>query len=677
VSTNAPLAVPTLHTTFTNAPLDTLVDTPSFTPTTEHVLQREISSSLQRESSNNSQGENPDESDIHPPHGWNHSHPYNTRFKQRFHANSASISQAIEQTASLDHATITALLSTHDHLPSPNKNILHDHPYLAFGAQSNPDILHFGGMQHAPDRSDFEKDMVREITDFFDQGCIKIVPRSTVPPDEKPVQAIWSFRRKRAPDWTVTKYRSRLCPHGGQQIEGLNFWDTYAPVVSWRTIRLTLVLSLLSNLKTRQLDYVGAFPQADADCEVYMNIPPGFIVDNNRLIFTRDSTKHNSKHHVLKVLKNIYGLRQAGNVWFDKLRDSLLCRGFTQSQIDPCLFYRKDCIFIVYVDDCLLFSPSDTVLDNLINSLQSEFKLTHEGDVGAYLGIDIKRHQNGSMELSQPGLIQKIISAAGLEENSATHDTPVTTLLHDDTTGPDREHTWNYRAVIGMLNYLASSTRPDIAFAVHQCARFCAHPKRSHELAIRRIVRYLKSTANKGYFLRPTIPKYTLDCYVDADFAGLWTQNTACDPISVKSRTGYVITFASCPLLWSSKLQSEIALSTTEAEYIALSQATRDLIPMRALLNEFASVTKLIVGPTTTYSTIFEDNKGCVELTNAPRLRPRTRHIGIKYHHFRSHVARGEIKVQWIDTKHQLADIFTKPLPASAFKYLRNLLLGW
>jgi hypothetical protein len=168
-----------------------------------------------------------------------------------------------------------------------------------------------------------------------------------------------------------------------------------------------------------------------------------------------------------------------------------------------------------------------------------------------------------------------------------------------------------------------------------------------------------------------------LDCYVDADFAGLWTQNTACDPISVKSRTGYVITFASCPLLWSSKLQSEIALSTTEAEYIALSQATRDLIPMRALLNEFASVTKLIVGPTTTYSTIFEDNKGCVELTNAPRLRPRTRHIGIKYHHFRSHVARGEIKVQWIDTKHQLADIFTKPLPASAFKYLRNLLLGW
>jgi hypothetical protein len=182
-------------------------------------------------------------------------------------------------------------------------------------------------------------------------------------------------------------------------------------------------------------------------------------------------------------------------------------------------------------------------------------------------------------------------------------------LLHEDSSGPEREHTWNYRAVVGMLNYLASSTRPDIAFAIHQCARFCVNPKRSHELAIHRIVRYLKSTSYKGYFLRPIISKSTLDCYVDANFAGLWTPSTAHDPISVKSRTGYVIAFASCPLLWSFKLQSEVALSTTEAKYIALSQATSDLIPMRALLLEFASITKLIVGPTTTYSTIFEDNK--------------------------------------------------------------------
>ncbi len=249
--------------------------------------------------------------------------------------------------------------------------------------------------------------------------------------------------------------------------------------------------------------------------------------------------------------------------------------------------------------------------------------------------------------------------------------------MHADTTGPEREHTWNYRALIGMLTYLSTSTRPDIAFAVHQCARFSTNPKRIYEVAVRQIVRYLKGTQTKGYILRPSSTNRNLDCFVDADFAGLWTLDNSHLPISVKSRTGYVTTFASCPILWSSKLQSEVALSTTEAEYIAMSQATRDLIPMRSLLQEFSKATQLIVGDTITHSTIFEDNKGCVELASAPKLCPRTKHIGLKYHHFRSHVASGAIKIQWIDTTNQLADIFTKPLPISTFEYLRALLLGW
>ena len=171
--------------------------------------------------------------------------------------------------------------------------------------------------------------------------------------------------------------------------------------------------------------------------------------------------------------------------------------------------------------------------------------------------------------------------------------------------------------------------------------------------------------------------QWAIDKNVDADFAGLWSPTNSHDPISVKSRTGYVITFASCPVLWSSKLQTEIALSTTEAEYIAMLQAARDLIPMRALLQEFSKATKLIVGDVFAHSTIFEDNRGCVDLATAPRLRPRTKHIGLKYHHFRSHVENGSIKIQWIDSKNQLADIFTKPLAGSLFEYLRFHLLGW
>jgi hypothetical protein len=142
---------------------------------------------------------------------------------------------------------------------------------------------------------------------------------------------------------------------------------------------------------------------------------------------------------------------------------------------------------------------------------------------------------------------------------------------------------------------------------------------------------------DKGYFLRPSTNK-TLDCYVDADFAGNWTSVTSHDPSSVKSRTGYIIMFANCPLLWASKLQTEVALCTTEAEYIALSQAMRDLIPLRALLQGITSVTNVIIDNSTTYSTVFEDNQSCVELIKAPKMNPRTRHIAIKYHHFHEQV---------------------------------------
>jgi len=139
------------------------------------------------------------------------------------------------------------------------------------------------------------------------------------------------------------------------------------------------------------------------------------------------------------------------------------------------------------------------------------------------------------------------------------------------------------------------------------------------EVAVRRIVRYLKGTAEKGYFFNPTEHK-TLDCYVDADFEGNWMQITSQDPASVKSRTGDVILFANCPLLCASKLQSEVALSTAEAEYIALSQAISDLIPLQALLQDIISTTNVILGESTTYSTFFEDNKSLVDLIKATKM---------------------------------------------------------
>jgi hypothetical protein len=355
----------------------------------------------------------------------------------------------------------------------------------------------------------------------------------------------------------------------------------------------------------------------------------------------------------------MYSLRQAGSNWFDALCSTLLNLDFCQSSHDPSLFISKDCL--VYVNDCLICGKSDIVVDPIVASLQKDFVLNSQGSVGAYLSIDIHHTSEGFLELVQPGLINKIITSCGLQDQSSEHNTPATMILTADLTGPPREHSWNYRSIIGMLNHLASSTCPDIAFAMYQCAHFTTAPHHVHESAIQWFVRYLKGTSSCGYILWPSY-LFNLDCFIDADLAGTWSSDTSEDPPSVKSQTGYVISFASCPVLWCSKLQTEIALGTTEAEYISLSQSARDLIPMRGLLQELSAATKLIVGSTVAHSTIFEDNKGCIELVSAPCMRPRTLHIALKYHHFWSFVEAGHLRIQWIDNINQLAGIFTKPL---------------
>jgi hypothetical protein len=188
----------------------------------------------------------------------------------------------------------------------------------------------------------------------------------------------------------------------------------------------------------------------------------------------------------------------------------------------------------------------------------------------------------------------------------------------------------------------------------------------------------LKGTRDKGLVFTPD-EEMKLDCYVDADFAGLWNVEDKQDPVCVKSRTGFCLTLGNCPLIWVSRLQSEIALSTTEAEYIALSQAMRDLLPMRTLLQEVGTALKLqFATPAIVHSTVFEDNNGALSLATSPRITPRTKHIAVKYHHFRDSVGKDkQIDIVKIDTSIQKADIFTKGLPAEKFQGLRKLLMGW
>ena len=229
-----------------------------------------------------------------------------------------------------------------------------------------------------------------------------------------------------------------------------------------------------------------------------------------------------------------------------------------------------------------------------------------------------------------------------------------------------------------MLLYLSSNTRPDIQFAVHSAARHGHAPKKSHGQAVKRIARYLLDTYDRGIEMEVD-RNQGLDCMVDADFCGLYGAEDEQDPVSVKSRTAFVITLQGFPIIWQSKLQSEITLSTVAAEYVAFSMAMRELLPMRRLLQEISSKLDLpALKNTLVRSTVFEDNQGCLSLVNVPKMSPRNKYLALKYHWFRSHIGADKgIVAKYIPSECQKADIGTKSLPPAQFKVIRKLLMGW
>jgi hypothetical protein len=305
--------------------------------------------------------------------------------------------------------------------------------------------------------------------------------------------------------------------------------------------------------------------------------------------------------------------------------------------------------------------------------------LTVEGDISDFLGVNIQREADGTIHLTQPQLIDSILEELGLHGKDAKgKSTPAacSKLLTGHAEAPPFDGHFHYRRVIGKLNYLEKSTRPDIAFATHQCARFSHDPKQPHGDAVKWLGRYLKATRDKGMILRPTGNSF--DVYVDADFAGNWNPAEAHESYTARSRHGFVILYAGCPITWASQLQTEIALSSTESEFIGLSQALRVTIPIMELVKELKSM-GFQMGDTkpTVHCRVFEDNSGALEIAMVPKYRPRTKHINIKYHHFRDHVDRGEISIHAIDTKEQPADMLTKPLNEVVLAKHRQFIQGW
>ena len=548
------------------------------------------------------------------------------------------------------------------------------HP-MAFAAKANAeDTPNLKEAMSGPDAEGFVEAMKKEIEELEGMEAWDVVPREmAIKTGRKILASTWAFKRKRYPDGSVKKLKARLVARGDQQIEGVDYFDSFSPVVQWSTIRLLLIMSIMLNLKTIQVDYTLAFVQAPAENNTFVEMPRMFEVPG----------------YVFQLKRNLYGLCEAPRNFFSHLKKGLNDRGLVNSTNDHCLFYNENIMVICYVDDCIFLAKDEQIIDDLINDLREpantdndKFLLNKEEDYAGFLGIDIRpsTHEDGAIELLQTGLIDRILKVLSLDgDNVKIRNDPASTtpLGKLEDSAPRKDH-WSYASVIGMFLYLASNSRPDIAFAVHQCARFTHCANSEHEIAVKRIARYLKATRDFGLIIKPN-KDLRLEMYADADFAGLWNVENRDDPISVRSRTGYVILLGDVPVTWSSKLQTEIATSTMHAEYIALSTGMRELLPVKRLLEEICNILEIERNDETKVTKVFEDNEGALKLANGPlaKVTPQSKHFAVKYHWFREKLEEHNIEILPIRSEFQKADIFTKGLGVQQFRPKRKMINGW
>ena len=235
----------------------------------------------------------------------------------------------------------------------------------------------------------------------------------------------------------------------------------------------------------------------------------------------------------------------------------------------------------------MFFSKDEADIDALVKDMEQEFELKFENDMAGFLGVDIVKHKNDSIEMTQTGLIERALKLCNMEgcdmKKTPSDGAP---LVADEAGTPRREsHLWNHRSAVGSSMCLVGNARPDIACAVHVAARHSHHPKAIHEEGVKHICGHSQGTKDKGVVFTPS-KDFALDACVDADFEGSHGHEDSSDPISIKSGTGFVVSFCGCPIIWSSKMQSTIALSTVQAECTALSTAMRELTPLRTTVKE-------------------------------------------------------------------------------------------
>ncbi|XP_019196060.1 PREDICTED: uncharacterized protein LOC109189894 [Ipomoea nil] len=363
--------------------------------------------------------------------------------------------------------------------------------------------------------------------------------------------------------------------------------------------------------------------------------------------------------HVCHLQRSLYGLKQAPRAWFKRLHDFLILAGFKSSKTDVSLFhYTADTsrvYLLIYVDDIIMMGNDETLINTLLQRLATAFKIRDLGKPGFFLGIETIA-VNGGLILSQRRYMTDLLNRAGmLDCKPLTTPAAVTVSVSSDAS--PYENPTQYRRIVGALQYL-TITRPDLSYSVNRLCQFMHAPSDDHWSLAKRVLRYIKGTFNFGLRIAPSTST-TIQAFSDSDWAGC--------PIDRKSTSGYAVFLGTNLISWLSRKQRTVTRSSTEAEYKALADVSAEVTWVVSLLRE--------LGLHSSHpATLWCDNLGATYLCANPVFHARTKHVEIDYHFVRDKVASGDFVVNFVSTKDQLADIFTKPLTGPRFTQLRDKL---
>ncbi|KAK2374267.1 putative mitochondrial protein [Trifolium repens] len=483
--------------------------------------------------------------------------------------------------------------------------------------------------------------MQDELNQFQRNDVWDLVPRPT---HKNIIGTKWVFRNKLNEQGEVVRNKARLVAQGYSQQKGIDFTETFAPVARLEAIRLLLSYAVNNGITLYQMDVKSAFLNGVISKEVYVKQPPGFEDLKN-------------PDYVYKLKKSLDGLKQAPRAWYERLSNFLLENGFQKGQIDNTLFRKttkKDILIIqIYVDDIIFGSTNASLCKNFSKLMQDEFEMSMMGELKFFLGIQINQGKDGTY-IHQSKYTKELLKKFNLEDCKIM-STPMhpSSSLSKEEIGSKVDQKL-YRGMIGSLLYLTAS-RPDILYSVCLCARFQSDPREPHLTAVKRIFRYLKGTTNLGLLYKKSLDSKLVG-FCDADYAG--------DKIERKSTSGNCQFIGENLISWASKRQTTIALSTAEAEYISAAKCCTQLLWMKYQLEDYNIAESSIP--------LYCDNTAAIHLSKNPILHSRAKHIEIKHHFIRDHVQKGTIDIQFIDTEHQWADIFTKPLAIERFDFIKK-----